>query len=95
MRMCRSAIKTYSVLLLLMMSLPAYLEAAPRPQSVLRFLAVDVLAATTRFNHHQRVPMVRRSDMDRVDIRARQHFPKIVVGLYSVMQKPQVKPHRL
>ena len=46
MHRCRGAINRYSVLLLLLVSLPAYLEAAPRPQSVTA--AADIIAGPFR-----------------------------------------------
>jgi len=56
MRKCRSAIKTYSVLLLLMVSMPAYLEAAPRPSNVAA--AADIIATEEQKEAYQDVEAI-------------------------------------
>ena len=56
MRRCRGAINSYSVLLLLLMSLPAYLEAAPRPQSVTA--AADIIATEEQKQAYQDVEAI-------------------------------------
>ena len=49
--------------------------------SRLGLLAVHVLAAAAGLDHHDRVPMIGRGDMHRVDVRAGQQLAEVVVGL--------------
>ena len=50
-----------------------------------RFLAVDIFARPAGGNGDDRVPVIRRGDMDGVDIRTCQQFPEITIGHTAVV----------
>src|SRR5262249_13385199 len=50
-----------------------------------RLLAVDVLLRLARLNHGDGVPVVRRADLDRVDVLAPEHLAKVHEGVAAAI----------